>query len=177
MSQRATLRWRTNRYDTVVARVGERRLVAVTARAPIAQRRRAERVARFVAVSGGFGVSFHAVHPPDLSQRHAFVLIEGQWAVGYALFEVVPYTLATTWVKLDALTPGQSLRLLPPQRWALGPIWVAPEKRRQGIASWLIHTASTYVAVALHDLAWASPFSESGERLARRLYPEHIIVA
>lgn len=177
MNQRATLCWQTNRYDTVIARVGARRLVVVTARAPLAQRRRAEGVARAIAASGVFGISFHAVHPPDITRRHTFVLIERQRAVGYVLFERVPHSRATTWVELDALTPGQSLPLLPMQRWALGPIWVAPEKRRRGIGSWLAHTGSAYVGVALHELAWAGPFSKAGERLARRLYPDHIIVA
>jgi GNAT superfamily N-acetyltransferase len=80
-------------------------------------------------------------------------------------------------VELDALNPGQSLPLLPVPRWTLGPIWVAPEQRRQGIASWLVHTASAYLGIALDELAWASPFSEGGERLARRLCAEQIIVA
>jgi GNAT superfamily N-acetyltransferase len=177
MYQRATLRWQANRCDMVISRFGERRLVGVTATSPIAQRRRAERVARFVADSGGFGVSFYAVHPSDTTLRHAFVLIEGQRAVGYALFEVVGYTRATTWAELDALTPGQSLPLLPVKQWALGPIWVAPEQRRQGIASWLIQTASASIGVALDELAWAGPFSDGGERLARRLCAEQIIVA
>lgn len=171
-----TIRWMTERGDTVVARDGERRLVVITAAAPIAQRRRAERVARHVAIRTGFTVLFHASHPPDRSRRHAFVLITGRAVVAYALFQIVAYSRATTWAELDALAPGQSIPLFAVPRWALGLIWVAPIARGQGVAPWLIRTASVYVGATLNELAWAGPFSSAGERLARRMCPEQLIV-
>jgi len=172
-----TIRWMTERGDMVVARDGERRLVVVTAAAPMAQRRRAERVARHVARRTGFAGSFHASHPPDSTKRHAFVRINGRAVVAYALFQMVTYARATTWAELDALSPGQSIPLFAVPRWALGLIWVAPNARSQGVAPWLIRTASVYVGATLNALAWAGPFSSAGERLARRMCPEQIVVA
>lgn len=171
-----SIHWLTERFDTVVARDGTCRLVVVTAAAPRAQRRRAERVARHVAAHTGFAVSFHASHPPDSSKRHAVVLINGRVVIGYALMQIAAYTQAITWTALDALAPGQALPLVAARRWALGLIWVAPAARGQGVAPWIIRTAIAYVGITIDQLAWVGPFSSAGERLARRMCPEQIIV-
>lgn len=53
-------------------------------------------------------------------------------------------------------------------------VWVAPKRRRRGVARQLVGAAARDCGVTASALAWAEPFTDSGYLLARSIAPNGI---
>lgn len=162
--------------DRVLVDENGLRITVVTPLSPLIQRERAAKVALRAKRDTPFDfASYHASETEDDERPRVFLATRRDRAIGFLILRFKTYFCETTW---DEFTqPNRSsLPTLYGERWAVGMIWVLAAERQRGLATQLLMRGVQFVGIPLQELAWSVPFTEYGERLARRHFPEQIII-
>lgn len=152
------------------------RITVVTPESPLVQRQRAERVAFRAKRDTPFDfASYHAKEPEEIEYPCVLLATRAERAIGYLVLRRYAYFCETTWKEYT--NPNRKgLPTLDGERWSVGMVWVLAGNRSQGLATRLLEHAVRFVGIPLSALAWSTPFTEYGERLARRHFPEQIAI-
>lgn len=156
--------------DRVVWSDGSTRILLVHhATASLSQRRIADRVASLAWKDAEYDrwSGYHA-NAPDCRDPHIFLLEVDRWLVGFLLVERRDYAMSTSWTEYGR--PGRQFDKAKPV-WSICMIWIHDRHRRQGWASALIHTATTFLRVGVDAIGWYAPFTAPAESLVRKLCP------
>jgi hypothetical protein len=160
------------RSDSVVFGDGVLRITLVRPGAPIAQRKRVERIGRRAnwETEYDFGV-YGATEAGNLElDIHALVGHRNDRAIALLIFERRSRVWISHWGP-DA-APCDAIRVENSgPRWTVGFVWVLAKYRRRGVALKLLEQASRHTHVPLSDLGWYTPFSDAGKALAKHLCP------
>jgi len=122
---------------------------------------------------------FGIYDPNDLDPRrdpHAFLGVMGEIEVGVLVAERRGQAMWTvTWAEYDSrIAPDREIPVK--GYWSVTAVWVAPDHRRHGMASLLVHSAAAEFGVELSELGWYTPFSDAGESLVRSLCSESFLI-
>ena len=160
------------RDDRVVKAVSDSRIILVTPRASVAQRKRVEKVANRAnwEMNHTFGIYCATEKSNDELQIHALIGCENYRAVALLIFERRSNVWSAHWGE-DGKLHDQSLIADAGPRWTIGVIWVLKKCRRRGIALKLLEEVTLYTKVPTLDLVWYCPLSPDGEKLVKRLCP------
>lgn len=149
----------------------------VTPRSYLAQRIRAEKVARLGKREMGYDFSaFTRFDPNDQYDAHVFLGHKAGRAIGLLVLRSRPVVRHFTWIDGSKRIDTGEREFAPSRRWTVDFVWLHPSHRRQGLAIQLLNTAAAYMCIDVQQFAWTTPFSEAGEQLARRLSPQSFFV-
>lgn len=178
LTPRPEPRLRRTVAEVVVAERGPLRAIVANPDSPKSERRRAQNIARFANRELGFDFGIYSPLDLDpLRRPHAFVAIEEGFGVGILVVERRgDFVWRLTWEDFDLRREPRARREVPGP-WTVVVVWVTERMRRRGVGSFLVSAAARYLGIDVSDLAWYTPFSEAGERLARRISTDQLIVA
>ncbi len=157
--------------DSLAWEHGERRVLVVTPLSELEQRRRASSLSLIAARDLAFSfVTYHPSEEQDERNLHLFIGAEGGRHVAYMAFALRSHVWRLTWGQWDGREEVSPLDRSP--IWTVEVVWVCKGQRRKGWVRSLIASATRHVGVPRDEFAWYTPFSESGELVARRFCPE-----
>jgi hypothetical protein len=163
--------------DHTVWCVGGDRVTVVTPFSPYVQRKSAERVSLLAAPDVPFSfVSYCAAESPDERDLHLFLGFSQDRAISFAKIEKRSHVWCLTWEQFDSHAPVERLAGHAPI-WSVGFLWVCRSRRHQGYARRFLLEATRFLGVNINEIGWHTPFTESGEALARRLCPTSLFGA
>lgn len=158
----------------VVWRNGSRVVVVVNNQSPPAHRRLAQEVSLVAAGETDFSnVAYSAHEKPDDRQIHLFIGVEEDRAQAYLCFEKRSQIWQCTWHEYNE---GVTHRVDRQPIWSIGYAWVCRGNRRTGWMRAAVAAAADRLGFG-SDFGWYTPFSESGEAVARALCPSGIFIA
>jgi len=162
--------------DRVLATKNGLRITVITPVSPVVQRQRAEKVARRAKRDTPFDfASYYASEQQDEDSPLVFLGTRWERAIAFLVLRRAAYFAETLWEHATSLN-RQKLARHDGVRWAVCMIWVLAQERQRGLATQLLQQAAQFVGLPLQELAWCHPFTECGERLARRHFPEHLTI-
>jgi GNAT superfamily N-acetyltransferase len=106
---------------------------------------------------------------------HLFLYCRSNRAIGLAILERRDHICRCTWEEYDRKDHKELERKEP--IWSLGFAWVHKKHRRAGIARTLVNEAVRFLDIDLQTLGVYTPFSDDGEKFARKLFPKEFLVA
>lgn len=170
------LRAQLLKSDQTIWQASEQRITVVTARSPIAQRRRAQTIASLANLETRYnGGIYHAAEPPDEREIHLFLYHQCNRARGITVLERRPTIWRCRWCN-GGPPSCEELRGHEPM-WAVAFLWAHRRSRRQGIARRLIAQAMHHLRVSLDQLGWYTPFTDDGRVFVKALCPNEFYVA
>ncbi|MFF2939963.1 GNAT family N-acetyltransferase [Streptomyces niveus] len=150
-------------------------LAIVTAQSPISWRRLANRVARMPQKEEHYDFNSwtHLGEPEETSDNvRAYLLKANGHVIGYlAAHDTAEHAL---WDLTDGSPYGDKDLTLRPR---IILIWVADIYRSQGVGATLVHALAEDFGCQVADVAWSTPVSDAGRRLALRISPKGIWVS
>lgn len=162
--------------STLVAwQTGEDRVVVVTPRSSVSERKLAEDVAMKARLDMDYDfAAFHAGEPWNDREVHMFLYERGDRVVGYARFERVIHARSYTWMEYA----NRTHECLPKHQamWSVGRLWVNRNYRHKGIAKQLVIESARSLDANLKTIGWQDPFSADAIYFLRSLYPDHFIL-
>ncbi len=171
------LRARSIKTDSVIFAEGNLRITVVSPFSPIAQRRRAERVAVLANRETPFDfAAYDASEPPDERDVHVFLVYERDRAIGLLVVEKCRRVCRCSWPEWEANEKPEELSDHPPI-WTVCMLWVLARHRRRGLATALLQAGARHVGADVESMAWYPPFTEPGEALARACCPRTFYLA
>jgi hypothetical protein len=162
--------------DVIIWRSETKRILVVTSLSSWPQRRRAQDLSLLAARDMPFsGVAYNANDAPDERNLHIFIGAESLRLVAYLAFEKRTHIGRCTWPQWSAGEVRELSDHAP--MWSVGVVWVCRARRRQGWVRRLLLAATSHLGVLPDHYGWFTPFSESGEAVARSLCPEVFFIA
>jgi len=162
--------------DRVLATKNGLRITVITPVSPLVQRQRAEKVARRAKCDTPFDfASYYASEQQDEDSPLVFLGTRWERAIAFLVLRRAAYFTETLWEHVPSLN-RQKVTRHAGVRWAVCMIWVLAQERHRGLATQLLQQATQFVGLPLEELAWCLPFTECGERLARRHFPERLTI-
>jgi hypothetical protein len=171
------LHWRPAATEEIIAQVGDLKIVMVRPLAAEWMRKRVARIARRAHLDTDYDfIPYHGTAAECIEFAcHAFVGVIGGQAVTLALLTRRSHVAYVTWSEHDAGL-GKPWDETNAMRWTVNFAWTVRDHRRRGYARDLIQRACQSIGVSTADVAWYTPFSETGKALARALAPEGFTV-
>lgn len=162
--------------DNVIWTCAGARITVVTPLSQKAQRVRARKVAQAAnrEVCYEFGI-YSEFEPLDERNLHVFLYHENDRIVGLALLELRTHIWRSTWSSREK--QDTEMLMGHPPVWSLGFAWVHRRCRRRGIATRLFAAATRHLHVKAAEVGVYTPFTESGQALARALFPDTFLIA
>jgi ribosomal protein S18 acetylase RimI-like enzyme len=165
------------RTERVISEDSSARLLVVRHRtAALSERRRAQRVAQLANRDTRFDfAAYHAGDSDEDRDPHVFLLEVNDRFVGLLVAERREYVQRFTWEEYGEPTGGPLPKADPV--WSICMLWIHAKYRRQGFAVLLVTRAIRFLGTSLSTTGWYTPFTDSGEALARKLCPDSFLVA
>lgn len=171
------IRAKTSKSDSVLEQLGDLKIILVSPNSPDKQRKRAERIAFRVKRETHFDFAcYHASETDDNDSPLVFIGITDERAIAYLVMRKTARNVKITWDLFDT-KDRRTIPLHLDERWSVSMVWTLPTNRRKGFATNLINTASRYLRVPVTEMAWATPFTEFGYSLARKISPINVILS
>ena len=154
-----------------VGRHGEYRITVVPPNAPARLLEVAGRLGRIgnreTRYDGGVYSLYR--HPDALREHgvHALLVWHGERAIGILVCDRRSEEVYIRWDD----EPGLRLPVQRP-RWSVAYAWVHPAHRRKGIGGALFRAAADVGRVAVSELGLLGPFTDEGEALVRKHFPD-----
>jgi hypothetical protein len=120
-------------------------------------------------------MAYDADEPGDERQFHMFIGVRDDRAVAYAMMERRLRVSRCSWDDYDQNTAHAVT--VPGGMWSISMVWVSHANRRQGWIRRVLDVARRCLGFGPNEFGWFTPFSESGEALARHLCPRGIFIA
>jgi GNAT superfamily N-acetyltransferase len=144
---------------------GDLRLAIVDGRSPAPYQRLAHELARLAKSEiGSAAPAWGLSESEGRSDPHAFVLLKNGMALGLVVARRRHRWTEASW---DDETGGFFAPRRQEPRWSTEIIWVARAHRGTGYGRLLINLALLHLETQVQEMAWSTPFTEAGERLAR----------
>lgn len=151
-----------------------RSVVVINSQSPLDQRRLAQEVSLIAAGDTDYsGVAYAANEEPDERQIHLFLGVRNDRAEAYVCLERRFHIWQCTWSEYSA---GAAHRLEDHAMWSIGYAWVSRSNRRTGWLRVILSAAREHLRFD-DDFGWYTPFTDSGEAVARALCPSGIFIA
>ena len=161
------LRARPLKTDRVIWSHDDMRITVVNQPSPLAQRRRAEEVARLARRDTPYGAE-------DLfngKDAHAFLLHKRNRAIGFLSIEKREHVWKTSWADVDT---GKEPKQIAghPAIWTICMVWILNRHRGSHLGQTMVNEAVGYLGCDFESVGWYTPFTESGKKLVRKCCPE-----
>lgn len=168
---------RSAKSDRIVWTQGDLRITVVNQLSPLAQRCRAEKIARLAnrETHYDFGI-YHANKLLNERNVHVFLLYSKNRAIGLLVARRCEHIWRAHWSEIDAGGKPEKLTDQPPM-WSINMVWVLQRHRGARLGRTLVDVAVAHLGETLKTIGWYTPFTESGKALARRCCPEVIYIA
>lgn len=162
--------------DYLIWQEDDRRITLIRARSAIAQRKRAEKVARFANVEAHYSYGIYSANePPEGRDYHNFLYHANKRIVGFIMLEKRQEIWRCRW-RDDADYDCQRLDRHEAM-WSIVFMWVLKSHRRQGMATRLLREALVYLSVPYTKVGYYTPFTDDGQEFVHRLNPAEFYVA
>jgi len=162
--------------DKVISNLDDLKIILVSPKSSLQQRKRAERIAQRGKIDTHF--DFASYYANDIEQRDfplVFIGIANNRAITFLVLRKTKITAKVTWEYYNK-KDRENIPLLPDDRWGIFMIWTLENKRRKGHARQLINVVSDFVGNPVLEMAWFTPFTEFGHTLAKTVSPNEIIL-
>jgi hypothetical protein len=162
--------------DNVIFNSGEFKIIVVSPKSSLQQRKRAETIALRAKRDTDFDfASYHSDETKEKDSPLVFIGIIKNRAIAMLVFRKTQKTAKVTW-ELYQSKDRENIPLLTDVRWKIAMIWILENKRRKGYARQLINIAAEYVGNSVSEIAWSTPFTELGYPLAQTIAPNEVIL-
>jgi hypothetical protein len=162
--------------DLVAGNIDGFKIILVSPKSSLQQRKRAERIAFRGKIDTHFDfASYHANDTEQIYSPLVFIGITNNRAIAFLVLRKTKRTAKVTWEHYDK-EDRDAIPLLPDERWGVSMAWTLENKRRKGFAGQLLKATSNYIGNSILEMAWFTPFTESGYLLAKTTSPNEIIL-
>lgn len=164
--------------DNVIIESDSFKLLVVTSDSTMAQRNRAERIARRVHSGTSYDIlSFYAIPFDRKSVQLAFIGVISQHAISFLVMREISKSIKMSWIELSRDNPfSKEIPTNHEKRWCLDMIWTLDKYRGHGYAKLTIEHAMRYLSKPICEMAWLQPFTENGKLLAKSVTPNEIFI-
>ena len=157
---------RPSKYDRKIFRDHQIQIVMINGKSSTNQKDRAYRVASLVQTAMDYDFpSFTRWEKPGLYNPTVFLAIDGDRAIGYAIFRNKPASGPVSWRK-------RCYKLSAERRWVVDLIWICENRRREGVATKLVAEGTKYLSTSPRQVAWSTPMTSDGYKLAKAMSPQ-----
>jgi len=161
--------------DEIVREDGDFYVTHITPNSPLPQRNKAELASKLA--KGGLGrdagFSYFSFRAKDTQLKDYHLFIPHNIARGIGLFVIKKETCLEAKWDIEKLTlTGKITEPI----YIVDIVWIASSQRRKGIAKDTINAIARYFGIQATSLGWSTPFTESGEHLAKSICPETILI-
>lgn len=162
--------------DKIVWEKGDYLITVVDYLSPHAQKKRAEKAGVVAHRDMPFDASlYNSNESLDERNIHIFLQYRKNRIIGYLIVERRYYIQGYTWEEYEN-AGGKELQK-ENHLWSIGLVWVHSKHRIGGKGAKLIKVAASYFDIEVQSLAWYTPFTDDGKKLAKSLCPKSFIVA
>ena len=162
--------------DKIVWEKDDYRITVVNYFSPFAQKKRAEEAGLIAHGDTPFDFApYHHKEPFDERNVHLFLLYRKSRITGLLIVERRDFVQRFTWQEYEN-AGGKELPKANPI-WSIGLAWVHRKHRKCGLGSKLVQVAAFYFGIEIQSIGWYTPFTNDGQKLAKRLCPETFFVA
>jgi hypothetical protein len=164
--------------DNVIFVSDSFKLLVVTSDSTMAQRNRAERIARRVHAGTFYDIlSFYATPFDNKIVQLAFIGVISQQAISFLVMREINKSIKISWDEFSQDNPFLiEIPAILEKRWCLDMIWTLDKYRGHGYAKLTIEQALKYFNKPICEIAWLQPFTENGKLLAKSLTPNEIFI-
>lgn len=168
---------RSAKSDHIVWTQGELQITVVNQLSPLAQRRRAEKVASLANRETNYDIGIYHANDP-LSERnvHVFLLYSKNRAIGLLVSRRCKHIWRAHWSEIDDGGKPEKLINQHPM-WSINMVWILQRHRCARLGRTIVDVAVAHFGLTLKTIGWYTPFTESGKALARKCCPEVIYIA
>ncbi len=166
---------RKSKNDEVVWENESFYLTHVTPNSSLSQRNKAELASQLA--KGGLGrkarFSYFSFRAKDtkIKDYHLFILHYKSRGIG--LFVIKKKACIEAKWENDRLV---STHVITEPIWIVDMVWIVSSQRHKGIAKNTINAIAKHFGVQANSLGWSTPFTESGEYLAKSISPKNILI-
>jgi hypothetical protein len=162
--------------DNVIFNSGEIKIIVVSPKSSLQQRKRAETIALRAKRDTSFDfASYHSDETQEKDSPLVFIGTIKNRAIAMLVFRKTTKTAKVTW-ELYESKEIENIPLLPDVRWKIAMIWTLGSKRQKGYAKQLVNIAAEYVGNSVSEIAWSTPFTKFGLPFAKTITPNEVIL-
>lgn len=170
-----SLKWRPAAHEPLAGTEGNLRVLVVKPSAPLWLRNQVQGIGRKANLETGYDFGVYDPAQAWSLNTHAFLGIVGEDVAGLVIVEKHSHVIRVTWDELEAGN-GREWDRTDADQWTIGFAWTAPDFRRRGVARRITAVATQFLGMSVDDIAWYTPFTDSGKALVKTLCPISFLI-